>query len=76
MHNGCYCRIMGGAVLDGTATQVDDQTMGMGEICPNDGLLHASHDKKKTCECAPQVQMIMSDQVPYVAISLPLAARR
>ena len=43
------------AVLDGTTTQVDDQTMGMEEICPDDGLLHVSHDKNP-CECAPQVQ--------------------
>ena len=55
MHNGCYCGILGGAALDGATTQVDDQTMGMEEICPDDGLLHVSHDKNP-CECAPQVQ--------------------
>ena len=76
MHNGCYCGILGGAVLDGTTTQVDDQTMGMEEICPDDGLLHVSHDKSP-CECAPQVQTDRDrpSTVQYVAISLPLAAR-
>ena len=53
--NVCYCGILGGADLDGTTTQVDDQTMSMEEIFPDDGLLHVSHDKNPF-ECAPQVQ--------------------
>ena len=46
---------MGGAVLDGTCTHIDNQTVGMQKICPEDGVLHISYYENPG-EGAPEVQ--------------------